>query len=164
MLSVIFCSWCDKNKVYFILYLFLRVQLTTSQHWSRLCLVAEQATSLYLNQCWLSSPMHMRRWVNSGTQGYCHCYRRVHRLISYLAMSCKYICLSVISTDVQKYLSDTFSLGWVFFVWFCYNLNRECFFGWVLRPSARREWNEPIERNEVTGQSVFRKNVHDCSI
>ena len=33
--------------------LFLRVQLTMSQHWFRLWLRADQATSHYLDQCWL---------------------------------------------------------------------------------------------------------------
>ena len=35
--------------------LFLRVQLTIFQHWFRYWLVADQATSHYLNQCWLDN-------------------------------------------------------------------------------------------------------------
>ena len=48
--------------------LFLRVQLTISQHWFRKWLGADQATSHYLKQCWPSSPTHIfgtkGRWVN----------------------------------------------------------------------------------------------------
>ena len=48
--------------------LFLRVQLTLTQHWFRLWLGAESATSHYLSQCWPDSLMHRcdtrGRWVN----------------------------------------------------------------------------------------------------
>ena len=43
---------------------FPRVQLTIRQHWFRYWLGAGQATSYYVNQCWLSSPMH-----RNGTRG-----------------------------------------------------------------------------------------------
>ena len=47
--------------------LFLRVQLTISQHWFRKWLCAEQATSHYLKQCWPWLPTHIcgtrRRWI-----------------------------------------------------------------------------------------------------
>ena len=43
--------------------LFLRVQLTTSQHWFRYWLGAGQATSHYLNQWWL---VHWRIYVSLG--------------------------------------------------------------------------------------------------
>ena len=50
--------------------LFLRVQLTISQHWFRHWLGAEQATSHCLNQWWPSSLTNIRgrrwRWVNTG--------------------------------------------------------------------------------------------------
>ena len=39
--------------------LFPRVQLTIIQHWFRWWLGAEQATSLYLNQCWSSFLTHI---------------------------------------------------------------------------------------------------------
>ena len=49
--------------------LFLKVQLTIFQHWFRLWLDAEQATSHYLNQWWPSSTTHIcvtrPQWVNS---------------------------------------------------------------------------------------------------
>ena len=45
-----FFSWFE-----FLRSLFLRVQLTINQHWFVKWLDAEQATSYYLNQCWLSS-------------------------------------------------------------------------------------------------------------
>ena len=41
-----FCIWFE-----FHWSLFIRVQLTISQHWFRWWLGADQATSLYLNQC-----------------------------------------------------------------------------------------------------------------
>ena len=47
-----------KNFVFWLEFhwsLFLRVQSRGSQHWFRLWLGAEQATSHYLDQCWLSS-------------------------------------------------------------------------------------------------------------
>ena len=53
--------------------LFLRCQLTISQHWFREWLGAEQATNHYLNQCWLSLLMHIcgtkGRWVKTGVNG-----------------------------------------------------------------------------------------------
>ena len=49
--------------------LFLRAQLTKTQHWFRWWLGAEQATIHHLNQCWLNSLTHICdtswRWVNS---------------------------------------------------------------------------------------------------
>ena len=46
--------------------LFLKIQLTISQHWFRKWLGAEQATSLYLNQCWPDSHIcgTRGRWIN----------------------------------------------------------------------------------------------------
>ena len=45
----------DENVVFWLKFhwsLFIRVQLTITQHWFRLWLGAVQATSHYLNQCW----------------------------------------------------------------------------------------------------------------
>ena len=51
----------------------LRVQLTITQHWFRLSLSVEWATSYYLNQCWLSSLRHIfrtkGRWVDTSAPG-----------------------------------------------------------------------------------------------
>ena len=53
--------------------LFLRVQLTISQHCFRLWIGAEQAASHYSNQCWPSSLMHIcgtrGTWVNPRVPG-----------------------------------------------------------------------------------------------
>ena len=50
--------------------LFVKLQLTISEHWFRYWLGAEQATSHYLNQCWPCSPTHIcgsrGRWVTCG--------------------------------------------------------------------------------------------------
>ena len=43
--------------------LFLRVQLTINQHWYRLWLGTGQATSHYLNQCWL---VYWRKYASLG--------------------------------------------------------------------------------------------------
>ena len=54
--------------------LFLRIRLTTTQHWFWKWLGAEEATSHYLTQCWPNSLMHIcstkGRWVNCLTTGY----------------------------------------------------------------------------------------------
>ena len=63
-------SWM-KNFVFWFEFhwgLFLRVQSTIIQHWFRKWFGADQATSHYLNHCWLSSMTHIcgtrERWVN----------------------------------------------------------------------------------------------------
>ena len=52
---------------------FLRVQLTITQHWFRWWLGTDQVTCHYLNKCWPSSLMHIcstrGRWVNLTQQG-----------------------------------------------------------------------------------------------
>ena len=61
------CIFMNKNGFGFGLHwrLFLRVQLTIFQHWFRKWLGANQATSHYLNQCWLKHICGSRgRWVN----------------------------------------------------------------------------------------------------
>ena len=52
---------------------FPKVQLTMIEHWLRLRLGAEKATSHYLNQCWTDSLTHIcgigGRWVRSVSYG-----------------------------------------------------------------------------------------------
>ena len=63
-------SWIKTFVFWFEFHwrLFLRVQLTISQHWFRWWLGAEQVKSHYLNQCLLGSLMYIcgtrGRWVN----------------------------------------------------------------------------------------------------
>ena len=65
-------SWIKKFIFWFEFHwcLFIRVQLTISQHWFRQWLDAEQVTSHYLNQCWPSSLTYIcgtrGRWVNGS--------------------------------------------------------------------------------------------------
>ena len=68
-------SWMKSFVFWFNFHwsLFLRVQLTISQHWFRLWLDDEEVTSHYLNQCWPDSLMLLCStrggWVNL-TVGY----------------------------------------------------------------------------------------------
>ena len=63
-------SWMKmfESRLKFHWSLFLKVQLKRFQHWFRKWLGAEQATSHYLNQWWLSSMTHIcvtwPQWVN----------------------------------------------------------------------------------------------------
>ena len=63
------CSWMKMIEFQFQFHwnMFLAVQLTISQHWFRWWLVAVQATSHNLDQCWPCSLMHIcgtrGRWV-----------------------------------------------------------------------------------------------------
>ena len=62
-------SWM-KSFVLRLKFLFVRVQLTITQHWFRSWPGAEKATSHYLNQSWSDSLTHIcsisGRWVNTS--------------------------------------------------------------------------------------------------
>ena len=63
---------------------YLRVHLTACQHWFRLWLGVEEATSHYLNQCWPSLPTQIcgtrRRWDKLTCYWRWQIYTRLHNI------------------------------------------------------------------------------------
>ena len=122
--------WMKNFVVWFEYHrsLFLRAQLTISQHWFRWWLRTKQATSHYLSQCWPSCLMHIcdsrRRWVNNlgfncnnmilyksqqvGTM--CRFSTEAPKL--YLACSKQYIFLlqTGLSVSTSQFISDEYDI------------------------------------------------------